>query len=165
MKYRITLSASMAIGAGMLLGLVSPSNAIPAFARKYHTTCARCHSVVPRLNIYGWNFKLRGFHVPGDEELGKVPMPEDPMLHLLDQVPLAIRVLGSVQDKTGTHTKPNVVLDSKLELLMGGTLAHRMGFYLELEAEKQDTGDFSPAIGNARAMFTDLMRRDPIALN
>src|SRR6266700_891835 len=97
MDHRTTVGAAVALSTTLLLALPLPGRCIPPFARKYHTTCARCHSVVPRLNIYGWNFKLRGFHVPGDEELGKISMKDDPFLSLPDQLPLAIRNLGFVQ--------------------------------------------------------------------
>src|SRR5215470_3779674 len=100
MKLRATFGGLVALSAILALALPSPGRAIPAFARKYHTTCARCHSVVPRLNNYGWNFKLRGFHVPGDEETGQIRTSEDPFLTLLDQVPLALRLQGNVQGST-----------------------------------------------------------------
>lgn len=155
-------------GAALIVvsALVAPSRgrAIPAFARKYHTTCARCHSVVPRLNNYGWNFKLRGFHVPGDEELGNVSMKDDPFLSLPDQIPLAVRILGFTQDTSSSHAKPDWNTDAKLELLMGGTFAKHHGFFVELEAEKE-AGEFHTGVGNARFMFTDLAPRNPTALN
>ncbi len=164
MKLRIIVWTAGALVAGSALVVPSPGRAIPAFARKYHTTCARCHSVVPRLNNYGWNFKLRGFHVPGDEELGKISMKEDPFLSLPDQVPLAIRSLGFVQDMSPSHAKPDWNTDAKIELLMGGTVAKHHGFFLELESEKEGS-EFKTGIGNARFMFTDLIKKNPTALN
>ena len=82
MKSRTIVGISVATLASIGVSAPFRAEAIPAFARKYHTTCARCHSVVPRLNNYGWNFKLRGFHVPGDEEAGMLRAKEDPFLSL-----------------------------------------------------------------------------------
>jgi hypothetical protein len=42
--------------------------AIPAFARKYKTACATCHSNWPELNDFGRAFKINGFKFPKDDE-------------------------------------------------------------------------------------------------
>ena len=52
------------IAALLTLALVAsprPAEAIPAFARKYRTTCATCHAPVPRLNAFGEQFAANGF--------------------------------------------------------------------------------------------------------
>ena len=41
------------------------ANAIPAFARKYRTTCATCHAPFPRLTPFGETFAGNGFVMPG----------------------------------------------------------------------------------------------------
>lgn len=149
-----------------VLGTVSPARAIPAFARKYHTTCARCHSAVPRLNNYGWNFKLRGYHVPGDEEVGTIRMKEDPHLTLLDSVPFALRLQGNWQGSTAKGMSQSVsTLDGEIDFLSGGTLAKRIGYWAEVDFPKNPDGSFNAEIGNVRGIFTDLIRRNPTALN
>jgi hypothetical protein len=45
-----------------------PLMAIPAFARKYHTACATCHSNWPELNDFGRAFKINGFKFPKDDD-------------------------------------------------------------------------------------------------
>jgi hypothetical protein len=53
---------------------VEPANAIPAFARKYHTSCTTCHDDFPHLNDFGKAFKDAGFKFPAeDETFIKVP--------------------------------------------------------------------------------------------
>lgn len=42
--------------------------AIPAFARKYQTSCATCHNNYPELNDFGEAFKKNGFKFPKDDE-------------------------------------------------------------------------------------------------
>ena len=65
-------SALLGFGIGlavyMFLGPISPSYGIPAFARKYQTSCATCHSDYPELNDFGEAFKKNGFKFPKDDE-------------------------------------------------------------------------------------------------
>lgn len=42
--------------------------AIPAFARKYQTSCSTCHNNYPELNDFGEAFKKNGFKFPKDDE-------------------------------------------------------------------------------------------------
>ncbi len=44
------------------------SEAIPAFARKYQTSCSTCHNVYPKLNDFGKAFKDAGFKFPKEDE-------------------------------------------------------------------------------------------------
>lgn len=45
-----------------------PVRAIPAFARKYQTSCATCHNNYPELNDFGEAFKKNGFKFPKDDD-------------------------------------------------------------------------------------------------
>ena len=59
----------VAIATVLFVGLVPPrANAIPAFARKYQTSCTTCHSDFPKLNDFGKAFKDAGFKFPKDDE-------------------------------------------------------------------------------------------------
>jgi len=42
--------------------------AIPAFARKYATSCQTCHSVFPKLNAFGEAFRFQGYRMPKETE-------------------------------------------------------------------------------------------------
>jgi hypothetical protein len=61
------LSAMMFLGA--LLVSVPSGKAIPAFSRKYQTSCTTCHNNYPELNDFGLAFKRNGFKFPKDDEL------------------------------------------------------------------------------------------------
>ena len=52
-----------------LLVVVPTGKAIPAFSRKYQTSCTTCHNNFPELNDFGEAFKKRGFKFPKDDEL------------------------------------------------------------------------------------------------
>jgi hypothetical protein len=41
------------------------SYSIPAFARKYKTSCATCHNGFPKLNAFGEAFRRNGYQFPG----------------------------------------------------------------------------------------------------
>ncbi len=59
-----TLAGLFAIRAliGYLCSFVPKADAIPAFARKYDTSCQTCHvSSFPKLNDFGNRFRDRGY--------------------------------------------------------------------------------------------------------
>jgi hypothetical protein len=52
----------------LILALTPKASAIPAFSRKYQTSCATCHSNYPELNDFGEAFKRNGFKFPKDDD-------------------------------------------------------------------------------------------------
>jgi hypothetical protein len=52
----------------LVAGLSSTAHAIPAFARKYGTSCQTCHTVYPKLTPFGEAFRRNGFKFPGRDE-------------------------------------------------------------------------------------------------
>jgi len=57
------------VGVWILLASVPKTSAIPAFSRKYQTSCTTCHSNYPELNDFGEAFKKNGFKFPKDDEV------------------------------------------------------------------------------------------------
>lgn len=55
---------SLAVLFVMALG-VEKAKAIPAFSRKYKTSCATCHIVFPKLTAFGEAFRRNGYQFPG----------------------------------------------------------------------------------------------------
>src|ERR1700704_1119277 len=51
-----------------ILALAPRASAIPAFARKYQTSCTTCHNDYPELNDFGEAFKRNGFKFPKDDD-------------------------------------------------------------------------------------------------
>ncbi|MDM8557111.1 hypothetical protein QUF75_20505 [Desulfococcaceae bacterium HSG7] len=67
-KRCMSIAALLLILAGLILiTLTQNSNAMPAFARKYQTSCVTCHATYPRLNAVGEAYRSRGFRFPDDE--------------------------------------------------------------------------------------------------
>lgn len=58
----------LAILAVFAVFVVPQAQAIPAFARKYQTSCTTCHDDFPHLNDFGKAFKDAGFKFPQDDE-------------------------------------------------------------------------------------------------
>ena len=56
--------AVLAIG-GATFGAVRTASAVPAFARKYGTSCLTCHTVYPKLTPFGEAFRRNGYRFPG----------------------------------------------------------------------------------------------------
>src|SRR5512136_2604502 len=59
------------LGSLMVVSLLvtAPSGkAIPAFSRKYGTSCTTCHNNFPELNDFGEAFKKNGFKFPKDDD-------------------------------------------------------------------------------------------------
>ena len=44
------------------------ASAIPAFARRYQTSCTTCHVLPPKLNAFGVAFKNNGYQIPVEDE-------------------------------------------------------------------------------------------------
>jgi hypothetical protein len=51
-----------------ILGSAPRAKAIPAFSRKYQTSCTTCHNNYPELNDFGIAFKKNGFKFPKDDD-------------------------------------------------------------------------------------------------
>ncbi|MBI4547141.1 MAG: hypothetical protein HY707_04120 [Ignavibacteriae bacterium] len=60
------------LAAVVLLIVPDESYGIPAFARKYKTSCTTCHIAIPKRNAFGEAFRRNGFVLPkGDAQLIK----------------------------------------------------------------------------------------------
>lgn len=69
----LLVSVSTIVGL-LLLAIPRTAAAIPAFARKYGTSCTTCHTIYPKLNPFGEAFRRNGFRFPGtDGEMVKQP--------------------------------------------------------------------------------------------
>jgi hypothetical protein len=60
--FKMALHVSVVL---FVLAFSSPAHAIPAFARKYGTSCQTCHTVYPKLTPFGEAFRRNGYRFPG----------------------------------------------------------------------------------------------------
>ena len=49
----------------VVVGVAGQAWAIPAFARKYQTSCVTCHTIFPKLTPFGEQFRRNGYRFPG----------------------------------------------------------------------------------------------------
>lgn len=134
------LKTTIALGAMVMVFSAIPrkADAIPYFARKYHTTCLRCHTAVPKLNSFGKNFQLFGYQQPGDRDTNKMKISEDKNLSLLDQIPLAILVENEFDgdrfvNKNQTTTSFNT--PTAFHIFGADSIAPDLGFFGEVATE------------------------------
>jgi len=162
MKLRRTRLVLASIACAVLLMIlnVPTASAIPAFARKYDTSCQTCHVGFPKLNPFGEAFRLNGYRMPKETEeqikikpvsLGadaykriwpKAIYPSD----LPGQVPLALvvkmaSVYNSSLDENGRQiTHNDFQFPQEVNLFGGGTLGEHMSFLGELTHAEQPDG-------------------------
>lgn len=64
----VSRAVVVAAAAAAVLLPLRTAEAIPAFARKYQTSCQTCHIAFPKLNPFGEVFRLHGYRIPEETE-------------------------------------------------------------------------------------------------
>ncbi|HEX4826282.1 MAG TPA: hypothetical protein VFV19_18425 [Candidatus Polarisedimenticolaceae bacterium] len=139
----------------VVLGAHRPASAIPAFARKYQTSCQTCHVVFPKLNPFGEAFRLNGYRMPAEteEEIKETPVSLGSEAYkktwpsmvypstIPGHVPLAINikmadVYASQTDGTNrTITRNDFQFPQEVNLFAAGTFGDTFGYLAELTFE------------------------------
>ena len=136
----------------MLVGLsVRPAEAIPAWSRKYLTSCSTCHAVFPKLNYFGKAFRNNGYRFPGGEDGTATKQPPTSLgadaykkmfpralwpSDIPGGVPLAVRGVSRFNTFEDAQTT-TFEFPHEFELLTGGTLGETFSFFGELEVENE----------------------------
>jgi hypothetical protein len=121
----------------------TPGGAIPAFARKYRTSCLTCHVMPPRLNPLGEAFRLNGYRFPrGDADLVRdsaVVLGAPEWRELFPQAvwpssipggpPLAMRVIADYESRA--HVTSGFLVPVLMQLIAAGAFDEATGFFLE----------------------------------
>jgi hypothetical protein len=142
--------------------------AIPAFARKYETSCSTCHVAFPQLTPFGEAFRRNGYRFPSgtDPDMAKqkdIPLGSEGYKKVFPKAvwpgglprefPLAAIVESEIADSP--HEKPHVQfsnLGSTFELLASGTLGETISFFNEVPIELED-GEFHVSVERAYAII------------
>jgi hypothetical protein len=169
-RMRCTFAAALV---GLLLG-TGTAGAVPAFARKYQTSCQTCHVIFPKLNAFGEAFRLRGYHMPNEtEEMVKekpvsLGAPAYRKLwpravwpgELPGAVPLAINVKfadvnSSALNEDGSVTKVgnDLQFPQEVNLFGAGTLGDRVSYFAELTVAENPDSSAAIEIEHARLQF------------
>ncbi|HEX2799422.1 MAG TPA: hypothetical protein VHQ44_07095 [Thermoanaerobaculia bacterium] len=160
------------LAGGMALScLVSTRvNAVPAFSRKYQTSCQTCHSIFPKLNPFGTAFRLNGYHLPGEteEQVKQKPVslgadayarmwPE--MVYpstLPGDAPFALNVkmaslYASSHDESGnTIIHNDFQFPQEANLFAAGTLGKSFSFFGEVTYEESPDGSGAVELEHVR---------------
>jgi hypothetical protein len=125
--------------------------AIPAWSRKYRTSCSTCHAAFPKLNYFGKAFRNNGYRFPGglEETATKEPpvvMGAEGYKKLFPRalwpsdipagVPLSVRGISRLSTYADQRTF-DFEFPHEFELLTGGTLGETFSFFGELEVENE----------------------------
>jgi len=138
--------AALAIGAVALVCLVlamaTRAEAIPYFARKFDTGCQTCHSVVPKLNQTGMDFRARGYRLPGFAQKGTVP--------------IAAWVAARYENRTDAGV--DKVFVDKVEMISGGQIGSRASYFAEWRTVSlglQNNGELDDRSGRFEDLFVN----------
>lgn len=127
---------------------------IPAFARKYRTSCSTCHTAAPKLNVMGEAFRLNAYRFPENEQLIRredpVPLGEDPWKDLWPRAiwpgelpgspPLAVRIesdLTVARDSLDAY-RTTFRFPNEVYLLAGASLGEHIGAFVETAWTQED---------------------------
>lgn len=157
-----------------LLAIASTAHALPAFARKYQTSCQTCHIVFPKLNAFGEAFRLRGYRMPGEtEEMVKQPpvslgAPAYKKLwpqaiwpgEISNSVPLAVNVkladvnTSSVNDDgTVSHVNNDLQFPQEVNIFGAGTLGEHVSYLGEVTFGENPDGSVAVELEHAHMGF------------
>jgi hypothetical protein len=153
MSLRVAVGAALTVGAIAATLGAPPAEAIPAFARKYETSCQTCHTVFPKLNAFGQAFRFNGYRMPAEtEDMVKdkpvsLGAPAYKKLwpnaiwpsHIPGHVPLAINIkfadvnTSSLEDDGSVaKIKNDFQFPQEVNIFGAGTLGDHFSFFSEL---------------------------------
>jgi len=169
-------SLVLAVVGVLLCAIPRTASAIPAFARKYGTSCTTCHTIYPKLNPFGEAFRRNGFRFPGtDSDVVKqpaVPLGSDAYKKMFPDAvwpavlpafpPLALGFNGQIvfhpDTNSGGAAADNgaaVNADTLIEeghLWAGGSFDDSITYYSEITASADGI-----EIERAQVLFNDLV--------
>jgi hypothetical protein len=139
----------------LILALAASLRAMPAFARKYNTTCKTCHSPFPKLKPYGDTFAANGFVIKDKPTPRYTVETGDSLLSLLREVPIAFRLEGFLTYNNSNTRKLDFGSPHILKIISGGELFQHVSYYFYFFFSEM--GEVV-GIEDAFLMFNDLFR-------
>lgn len=130
--------------------------AIPAFARKYNTTCKTCHSPFPTLKAYGDEFAGNGFQLKDKDAPRYYVETGDDELSLIRDFPIAARLEGYVTYNQDKSEQSDFTTPLLFKLLTGGAITKDVAYYVYYILEKGEPGK----IEDAWFMFNNLFNTE-----
>src|ERR1700690_2203910 len=127
----------------IVLGLaITPSRAVPSFARQTGMTCAPSHTVFPGLAPFGREFKLNGYVLDNIKQVTGTDIENNQTLAINSLPPLSVMLQVSythtakaLPDSTlpGALAKDGEVLfPDQVSLFYAGKIANELGAFMQL---------------------------------
>jgi hypothetical protein len=163
--------------------IASTAHAVPAFARKYQTSCQTCHIVFPKLNAFGEAFRLRGYRMPGEtEDMVKQPpvslgSPAYKKLwpqaiwpgEIASSVPLAVNVkladvnVSSIdEDGAASSIKNDLQFPQEVNVFGAGTLGEHVSYLGEITFGENPDGSVAVELEHAHMGFDSPFGREDL---
>ena len=154
------------------------ASAIPAFTRKYQTSCSTCHSNYPELNDFGEAFKKNGFKFPKDDEQF---VKEPPVLlgakaqkeafpgaifpgEIPGSLPVAFRYSGNFNwnaqqpaalQATSFVPRTDLFVPNTFTIIAAGSLGQNLAFWIDNDISTGGTGA-GGGLGDGYLRYNDL---------
>lgn len=172
----------------MLLASVPKTSAIPAFSRKYQTSCTTCHNNYPELNDFGEAFKKNGFKFPKDDE---VFVKEPPVLlgskaqkeafpgavypgEIPGFLPIAFRYSGNfnwnakqpqaVIAASGFTPRTDLFVPNTFTIISAGSFGQNLAFWIDNDVSTNGSGALG-GLGDGYLRYNDLGHKFGLPLN
>ncbi|HHI68430.1 MAG TPA: hypothetical protein ENJ97_03800, partial [Planctomycetes bacterium] len=127
----------------LLLTAAGSARAIPAFSRKYKTSCNTCHVAFPMLNDFGEAFRSNGFQFPQDDDWfvkdKPVTLGAEGWRDLFPRAlwpttlpnlpPVSFRVTMGMDQTEGARDKGNFQAPTDVNILAAGTMGEDVSFF------------------------------------
>jgi hypothetical protein len=111
--------------------LPDTSSAVPSFARQTGKSCSGCHTIWPRLNATGREFKLTGYTDIAED----YPRIEKDTLELLRQAPLSISIISlpysRIKHSDATGERSETLIPDEVAVFYAGRITPNVGAFLE----------------------------------
>ena len=144
-----SLCVILTVATLLVFGLADRGEAIPAFSRKYQTSCSTCHYAFPKLNKFGKTFQNNGYRYPKGEDASYIK--EEPVKlgsesykevfpdaiwpsDIPGTGPVSLRLINRT-NFASTEPRSSFEFPHELEILFGGTLGEKFSFFGEVEYE------------------------------
>jgi hypothetical protein len=161
-----------------ILAMAPRASAIPAFSRKYQTSCATCHVNYPELNDFGEAFKRNGFKFPKDDESF---VKEPPVLlgakaqkeafpsviypgEIPGTIPISFRYSGNfnyaskrpaVVAATSFTPRTDLFVPNTLTFIAAGSFGQNISFWIDNDISAAGSGA-NGGLGDGYLKFNDL---------
>src|SRR5215469_14530042 len=186
---RLVLASILVIlGLASLLVMVPRGHAIPAFSRKYQTSCTTCHSNFPELNDFGEAFKKNGFKFPKDDETF---VKQEPVLlgskaqkeafpdavypgEIPGTLPIAFRYSGTfavnasqpsgVNQTSSFIPRTDIFQPNTFTIISAGSFGQNLSFWIDNDISTGGSGA-AGGLGDGYLKYNDLGRFFHLPLN